>query len=87
VGLELGDDCGRQHGAAVFVSLAFADDDLLECNVYIFDAQPQALEETNAATVEQQTDEPVRAVELGEHSANLIAAKDDREPFGTLSKC
>jgi len=43
--LKRGDDLGGEHGEAVFLTFAFADDEFMAAKVEVFDAQAHTLHE------------------------------------------
>jgi len=72
---------GRQNSDAVFVALPVADDDLVVVEIYVFDAEPEALEEAEARAVEETCHDPVDAMEVGEDETDFFAGEDDGEAF------
>jgi hypothetical protein len=75
---------GREHGDAVLVALAAADEDLISGEVHVLHAEPAALEHPQACSVEQARHEAGRAIESLEHGADLVAGENDGQPRGTL---
>lgn len=63
---------GGQHGQAIGVALAVADDDLLELEVDVFDAQSEGLEEAHAGAVEEREEEVELGRDGGEDSSHFV---------------
>src|SRR5581483_5037415 len=69
----------RQHGDAIFVAFAFAHSDLVCTEVYVFDPQPQTLQQPQPGAVQQVTHEPVHALQRVEQRFHLVLSQHDRE--------
>jgi len=74
----------RQDGDSVFLALAIADDDLLEIEVEVFDAQAQALGEAHAGAVEELEEEAVVAWNGFEDATHLVLGEDERMAAAAL---
>ena len=79
--LKLGFDRGRQNGDAVFVSFAIANDDLVEVEIDIFDAEAEAFEQTKAGAVEKFGQQLVGARQGGNDAVDFIAGHDQWDAF------
>ena len=75
----------RQHGDAVFVTFAVADDDLAASEVDIFDAQAQAFHKPHAGAVEKLGDQLSRSLHRGKNPLNFGFAQNDGDPMGAAS--
>jgi hypothetical protein len=75
-------DDARQRRGAVASALGFAEHDLLAFEVEVLDAQPQRLEEPQAAAVEKCHDETVDARKLDEDGADFSAREHHRQSLG-----
>jgi hypothetical protein len=64
------------------LSFAIADDDLALGEVQVFDAQADALHETEAGAIQEFGEEGVIARELPEEGADFVFGEDDREAGG-----
>ena len=64
------------------MSFAIADDDLALGEVQVFDAQADALHETEAGAIQEFGEEGVIARELPEEGADFVFGEDDREAGG-----
>lgn len=77
--LQFGLERFGEHGAAVFVALAFADGDFVSFEVEVLDAQAEAFEKAHAGAVEQLGDEEIGVGQLGEEKSNFGLGEDDGE--------
>jgi hypothetical protein len=64
----------RQHGDAILVSLALADDDQAALEVQILHPQAQALHFAHAGSVEQPEDELVDTFGSRQEPSNFVSA-------------
>jgi len=52
-----------QHGDAILIPFAFAHDNVIGAEVYIFDAQPQTFHQPQSSPVEQMPHQPWRPLQ------------------------
>jgi hypothetical protein len=71
-----------QQGDAVLRALAVADDEMALAEVDVLDPEAEAFQQSEAGAVEQAGHQSIRAVELVEDGADLVAGQDRREPLG-----
>jgi hypothetical protein len=81
---EHGLDRDRQHRDAILAALAVADHDLVRSEVDIFHAQPAALQQAEASTVEQERHDPRHAGQLLENRPGLLACEHDGQVLRAL---
>ena len=77
----------RQHGHAVFLPLAIADQDLVTCKIHVFDPQSQAFQQAKPAAVKQRAAQKVNTLQKIEKNLNLFTCENDWQPFGLLGPC
>ena len=67
----------REQGDTFAHAFAFADDDLAVAEIDILDAQAQALEQAEAASIEEMGHEAVIAFEVSEDGTRFCAGEDN----------
>jgi hypothetical protein len=77
------DQCGRQHGDAIFLTLSVAHQELMAVGRDVLYPQLQALKNAQPRAVEQACDQPLHAVQLREHATDLLARQHDRPALRT----
>lgn len=79
MGLQRRGEGAREHGAAVFRAFAVADGDFIAGEIEVFDAQPQAFEDAEAAAVKNLGDQTIDAVQFGDDAAGFVWREDGGE--------
>jgi hypothetical protein len=72
--LELGFNGGRQHGHAVFVAFAVANNDLVQFKIDVLHAQAETLQQAKTCSVEKFGQKLVSARHGGDHAGGLPRA-------------
>ena len=81
---EHGLDRRGQHRDSIFAALAIPDHDLVRRDVDVFHAQPAALQQAEASTVEKKRHDPRHAGQLLQDRPGLLAGQDHGQVLGTL---
>lgn len=84
MGVQAGTQAVREHGEAIFVSFATADDDLPSVEVNIFDPESDAFHEPQSAAVEEFCHQSVNAAHGGENGVRFRGREDDGEAAGAM---
>ena len=80
--LESGFDGVREHGDAVFIPFAVANDDLVPIEIDVFDTKAERFHEAQPCAIEKFGKELMNAGEGGDDAADFIAGHDQREAGG-----
>lgn len=78
------DDGVGEHGDAVVVALAVADDDLMVVEVYILDAQAHGFHDAQTTAVHDLGDEFLHAGQVIYHSFDFVFGEDGGDGSSTL---
>ena len=79
-----GSQTGRQERHSVFSALAVSQEDLRAAELDVLHAQPAALEQPQARSVEERSHQPLDAIQLPEECADLATREHDGKPHRAL---
>lgn len=79
---ERGFHYGGQHREALFVPLTCAADDVIACQIDVFDSQPSAFPEPHPCSIQEGGQQPFFSLEMVEQCADLSLAQDNRQSLG-----
>ena len=68
-----------QEGDAVFIALAVANEDLVEVEIDVLDAEAEALHEAESSAVKELGEKLVGAGHRGKDAVSFVAGHDDRQ--------